>query len=266
MDWSADLYINAQGLAIAPRAWVDYHGVRYVAEAQTGRFYPETPVTRLIDGIYSERPGEALWILRQRIHTSYPATDLCRSAVAVAAKRLAPLSNWQPSPPEIFECRPYRSTGPQNCSPRSGDSAPGTTDEAWLQRAAALAATIPVESQLYRSHRQVAAIAVAADGQEIGRATNTNASNKMYHAEMNLLWDLAKRRRAPIQSGTKIFVTLKPCRMCAAAIVHCADDPNGLCVIYANEDTGPHSKNTKLDALGVIRRHTPVFMGHGSTS
>lgn len=93
----------------------------------------------------------------------------------------------------------------------------------------------------------IAAVLVAKDGAILAWGINHVNLNYTYHAEINALqsYFLAGSGR-PVPAESRIYTTLKPCKMCASMIVQ---NP-GLQVYYAQEDLGSHAVGTDLDSIG----------------
>ena len=231
-------------------AWVSLNGKRFIAKGFGGNYSPETPVTRLIRGVYARYPAEALKILRQRLFADYPISSLCRAAVGVAAKRISVQTECPPlNSEEIID---VTESGWGTERDFFSPAAPPKRGHSWLNVATRIASVVEVSEQRFESSRQVGAILVLPDECRAWSSTNTNATIKTSHAEMNLLTQLSIRNLTPIPRGSTIYVSLKPCKMCAAAIVRCAEVPSEIRVVYAQEDNGPLSRNTELDLLKIV--------------
>lgn len=221
-----------------------------------------TPVTQLIQGIYEQEPEMARKRVRSRIYASYELTPLCRAMVKVAAKRATGGSTRDRESsllesPSLTGRRIAFPFPPLNLpsSPDSESSPPPPTasHREWMSWACRLAEQTQRQSERYRSDRPVAALLVSSDGQLQGAALNTNASNRTRHAELNLLQGLlAQNPGARIAPGSRLYVTLKPCRMCAAAIIQNALAPALLQVIFDQDDPGPNARQTDLDSLAKV--------------
>jgi tRNA(Arg) A34 adenosine deaminase TadA len=264
-------------------AFLEDRGRVFFARALEPGPFPPSPVFRLVHGIYEVEPERARWIVRRRIFSTAPPGPLCSGTVKVAARRLsAPIapaagfSNGSSKFELAFEnhaCAPRihadlalvdvggASLGrdlldarpPATLAALLGDARPrGPAD--FMRAALALADAIPAGASRYRSDRRVAALLVSADGELLAAAVNTNARNRTLHAEVNLVAAHARRARAPIPPGARIYTTLKPCRMCAGLIWCAAADVASLRVFYAQDDPGPGARETVLDPRTLERR------------
>jgi tRNA(Arg) A34 adenosine deaminase TadA len=122
-----------------------------------------------------------------------------------------------------------------------------TADEiqAWLERLKLKTLSVP---DRWRSDRSVSAILIDSENRILANAWNQNAVLKTRHAEMNLCAQLAALvPNGKIPLGSRLYVSLKPCRMCAARIWEMAEDPTKISVIYLENDPGPRAQGTLLD-------------------
>jgi tRNA(Arg) A34 adenosine deaminase TadA len=85
------------------------------------------------------------------------------------------------------------------------------------------------------------------EGELLAHAVNTNARNRFCHAEINLLRELHFRGLKGIPAGASLYVTLKPCRMCAAMILSFCENSESIRVFYDENDPGPNARRTALD-------------------
>ena len=121
-----------------------------------------------------------------------------------------------------------------------------------------IAEEIPRTGKLYECDRKVAAVLIAADGKFIAAARNANAKNRTRHAEVNLVQGLRTEHGKSLPRGSKIYVTLKCCRMCAAAIWCDAEDIRSLHVYYGEDDPGPNARETILARNGLLSALPPA--------
>jgi tRNA(Arg) A34 adenosine deaminase TadA len=225
-------------------------------------------VVRLVRGIYELEPRRAVWIVRNRILSTAPASAMCMGAVRVAARRLragiaardrglaidlhridagAALPAARRADPSI---EPQLEAIVRAEGPRCGDSA------AYLRLALRLAAEVervaPRDPAADRPDRPVAALLVGAEGELLEWATNTGSRNATLHAEANLV-ELRLARGEALPAGARILATLKPCKMCAGLLWDAAADRAALRVFYAADDPGRYARETVLDRGSVER-------------
>jgi tRNA(Arg) A34 adenosine deaminase TadA len=230
---------------------------------------PTSSVVRLIQGIYASEPENSRVLVRNRIYTTAQLTTMDRGIIQVAAKRASErifdeafgdLENFEIPERQIDLSETFNGLSgvleyernyehEYKNHPRSPLA--GCDDKAWMAFAVQLTLPIQVsrESQtaLFLSNRPVAAVLVSKTGELLDWALNTNAVNKTLHAELNLVQSYYRKFKSKLPAGSKLFTTLKPCKMCAAMIVEAAEDMRNFEVIYGEDDPGPNARNTALE-------------------
>lgn len=209
-----------------------------------------SPIIKLIEQIYFTEsfnfPSQARLRLRERIHYSYPPSITDRETVKVAAKRLATtaeaITNTFDTPSAEFWSPLLGST--RNLKPLPTGEI--FTDPELVIGSRINPEEIPATLERLRlsSDRLVSALLIDSEDRILGWSWNTNAVIKTRHAEWNLCEGLGT---AKIPSGARLWVSLKPCRMCAARIWESAEDPTQIEVIYLENDPGPFAQGTMLD-------------------
>lgn len=221
-------------------AWIQSEGKVYAASTtrEEAKSSGRSPIIKLIEGIYFTESfssqSQARHLLRERIHFTYSPSITDRETVKVAAKRLAH------SVEEFHE------------APSALRSAPVV--EPFLDSKLKLGEwidpiTIPDVLERLRmgkedSDRSVSALLVDSSDHILGWSWNTNAVIRTRHAE----WNLCAGLMGKIPFGARLWVSLKPCRMCAARIWEQSEDPTKITVIYLEDDPGPFAQGTMLDA------------------
>lgn len=247
------------GAAARNVAWLTFEETTTVVAvpAASGR----SAIIELIERIYhAESLGgasRARSILRERIHANYAAAISEREAVKVAAKRLdAPADR----PPPAAHAGSTHVRELPEAPPLPIFSVPELAPGAILDRAAVPAALERLKRETTRarerwtSDRPVSALLVDRDGRFLAGAWNTNAVIRTRHAERNLCDSLgALVPEGKIPAGATLYVSLKPCRMCAARIWETAADPASLTVIYLENDPGPLAQGTLLEPRSPAR-------------
>lgn len=235
-------------------------------------------IVDLIQGIYETYPAHARKIVRNRIYATAVPTPMCQAMGKVAAKRItagvAPFASGVTDLPEaakfsvtdVLENEAIRIYGIPRESPVSREpsdppeisDAPKTlaTPLSAMNLALTLAGSVVRKGELYDQARPVGAVLVDARGNVLGTAINTNARNRTLHAEINLIQNYDSRHGLPLPAGCAIYVSLKPCKMCAAMIGHAAGPGLGaLRVLYAEDDPGPQARHTFLDQVAGVQTH-----------
>jgi tRNA(Arg) A34 adenosine deaminase TadA len=208
-----------------------------------------SPVFRLIAGIHELEPERARWIVRNRIFSTAPMAPAALGAARVAARHMtgdvAAIDHGL-----ALDGLPRIDAGaalshPRRCDPgllpRLAELVAGDATPRLLGRLAAQAGTI-------------AALLLGPAGELLSWATSTGSRNPTGHAEANLVGDWLARTRSPLPVGSRVLVTLKPCKMCAGLLWEAAADPWSLRVVYAEDDPLRYARETVLDAGSMARR------------
>lgn len=241
---------------------IDGNTAYFSAHSRRGH-EPFSAIVRLIQGIHGSSPGSALRLLRNRIFATGAPTEMCHGMVSVAAKRLtagiAPRNHGIKLQLDKFhevagepahDQADGRWQGPALAPP---PEAPGS-DADFMRRALELARQVPRSGPLPGSDRPIAALLVSGDGQLLGQAVNSNARNRTMHAEIRLLQEFWRRTGHALPRHSRIFTTLKPCKMCAGMIWEASEDISTLQVLFAERDDGPQARLTVLDPSTHERR------------
>ncbi|MEO7164041.1 MAG: Bd3614 family nucleic acid deaminase [Bdellovibrionia bacterium] len=227
-------------------------------------------IVQLIQGIYDTHPDQAHTILRNRIYTNAALTEMCHGMIRVAAKRvtgeLHPTNHGiSPSTEylgkETLEI-PERRLSAQQEFPQQFDgfqtfieklsSSPASptqdSHEQFMRAAIKLRDLIPRhEGPRYLSQRPIAALLVSETHQVLAWGTNSNSKNKTLHAEINLVQSFQSKMGGKLPRGSRIYTTLKPCKMCAGMIWTAAEDIRSITVYFLEDDPGPFAKLTVLN-------------------
>ncbi|HZU96016.1 MAG TPA: Bd3614 family nucleic acid deaminase [Planctomycetota bacterium] len=197
--------------------------------------------TTLIQGIYETRPRDAHFILRHTIFTTVEPTAFALGMVRVAAKKLKVVPPHPDPPPLRGGGRSQREITYAHEPPPRIETSPKASHEEWLRFALSLVPATPDGLPRHARDRRVGAALVAPDGTLLAASANTNGANRTRHAELNVL--LAHRSLAP---GTRLYVTLRPCKMCAGLLWDRSRERGTVLVFYAEDDPGPAARNTVL--------------------
>lgn len=232
-----------------------YGKIYYSFHAQNSTL-PLTAITKLIQGISEKYKENSHFILRNKIYTSAPPTNICLSMIKVAAKRFVNLVPAEPfifiDPPYVFEEIEHTITFESNNSIlQLLNETKLSSDTDCMQLALALKEKVNITESLALSDRKISAILVDAHFNLLAYGLNSNSKSRARHAEIDLIYHFYKKyqKKLPIQS--KIFVTLKPCIMCANIIANFTEDINKIKVFYYENDQGKLARKTVLDNLRV---------------
>jgi tRNA(Arg) A34 adenosine deaminase TadA len=254
------------------RAWlVAEGGILITATGSASSQLPWTSaVTRLIAGVNATFGEERYRYLRRRIFCDGEISTWDRNLVKVCAKRITQCDNsTEDYAAQVNSATRVVDVGldlladedSERCSQAIGSLSlslslslsfslslsPMTPRDAIILTAQ-LASTEQQKfsgAKLHQAPRSVACILLDHSGKLLGANVNTNAGSQLRHAEVNLLLSLAKRGMTCIPDGATLFTSLKPCRMCAAALVPHVES-RSLRIIALNDDPGPHGRHQML--------------------
>ena len=234
------------------RAALIHEGIVHACEAAAdaeGTLF--TPILGLLWGVYETLGTEAFRAVRQRLLLDYPPTLRCLSAIKVGAKRWRPLEEGEDPPLSTLShplCPLLDTLTDEAFAPFAATAFPirvvGQKDERAFLEMRRLDST--GSGPRHTSHRPVHAALISSDGSVLFEARNTNALNKMRHAEVNLLLGWHARTGMPFPAKSHVVVSLKPCRMCSSLLFEATKKANEgpIRVHYLEEDPGPHARGT----------------------
>jgi tRNA(Arg) A34 adenosine deaminase TadA len=227
-------------------------------------------VLTLLERVSSADPQVAIRRLRQPLWSPEPLSLRAKAGVKVLAKRWRRAS--PPHPPSVLLTRPaavdallapdglgsdaggglsFPCHGADHLSVAAKDQlrlleSPSASD------ATRLMVLDHLTSQATRRERSVAALLLDDQGHVLRLAFNRPDAGHVWHAEY-LCLRAQQASGQPIPHGSRMLVTRKPCRMCAAIVVHCLGSCRML-VCYLHDDPGPFAALTILDAGSGDRR------------
>jgi tRNA(Arg) A34 adenosine deaminase TadA len=202
-----------------------------------------SPIVHLIQAVYDFKPEQARRILRSRIYSTASPTAMCLGMVKVAAKRLSAPVLVAPEPSWI-EIRPKEAPPLLRENDFSDEARTLIKQRNFMAAARDLAQKIPRQRELYDSDRRIAALLVSAQGEFLGASLNSNAKNRTRHAEVNLVQAFVKEYGTRLPKGSRIYVTLKCCKMCAAMIWCQSEDIKTNRIFFGENDPGPNARST----------------------
>jgi tRNA(Arg) A34 adenosine deaminase TadA len=253
-------------------AFVQSKNKIYYAHCDLTMGAPYTPVTKLLQNFFDTHLDQSFFTLRNRIFCNYQPTELCSGMTKVVAKRISPLLEFANKPfdqmSDFFnsqnlnhECLEFIEIQGPLMGPFLRDeqslnldeelqtrlSLPLTTLEEALQLLDLLSLKIPRGEVLHDFHRPISAIIVNNKNQILSYGIHSGSQNKTLHAEVNALQKLFKHTQQGIPSGAKMYVSHKPCKMCAAMIWRMAEDLLHFKIYFRDLEQGGFSKTTILD-------------------
>ena len=213
-----------------------------------------SPIARLIHGVNVEFGAERLRILRQRICADYDISPWDQNLIKVCAKRFCKSNNLNEDAAKAgrvidiganlqfdqSSARLQDMTGKHFSHKDALELCVSLTDEQKSHHS---------DVKLHLAPRNVGALILDRSGKLLAANVNTNASSQMRHAEVNLMLNLRERGIHEIPHGAQIYVSLKPCRMCASLILSSALNSSSIKIIAAADDIGSFGRHNFLSGI-----------------
>jgi len=242
---------------------LDPHGRGIAFVMHPDRVFVAPSVMDLVEGVWHAHPGHARRILRARIHSTRPATDVDRAIVQLCGRKLCASvptdPAGEPTEREVVDLTDgARSSRTQHVAASGID--PGTIPSDPTALACHLAVLVDALAEpgpLATRARPVVALLLDADGAVLDAARNTHGTHRLHHAEVNLVQRWHAHHGPTFPPGVRVVVSLQCCRMCAALLAHTAP-PEGLDVAYVTPEPGRFGRGTALQARGWERPLQPV--------
>ncbi len=185
---------------------------------------------------------KSLSITRERIHTTHPLQGICKGMIKVAAKRACELdlhdfikflTSFEGG---AFEVRPPIPLPFRNPDVLVGSMAPRDSIPRHLT------------SLLYMAsgRTRVSAMLTDAVGRVLAISWSRTHSNRAAHAELELVQNLYADGFTRFPDHSTLWISLRPCAMCAAQILAFMDGSEGFKIRFLADDPGPASKNSCL--------------------
>lgn len=222
---------------------------------------PSSAVVKLIQGLFDRDRDQAFFLLRQRIHTTAPLSEMDRGMIRLAAKRAT--GGVIPAPGEIPGDFSWERVGDPGLllfesaiAQRELPLAEGSfrSSDELVSHLEGLRSRVPRGQVLHDHDRPVAAALIDRQGNLLAHSVHGGFLNKTLHAEVRLCQDWFARRRGGFPEGSRLAVTLKPCWMCAAMVARMSRDLADFAVVYLEDDPGPQARFTPLEKAGRLRR------------
>lgn len=246
-------------------AFVEHKGVLYYARYSKSDTGPSSAVVKLLQGLFEQFIDHSFFILRNRIFTTAHLTEMDKGMIKVVAKRatgdISRIQDENLSMPQAIEIARANLRTEQEHLNESNKieltqimpllPQTGALPTEYLQAAQDLAQKVPRGEILHDYDRGIAAFMIAPNGHLLAYGVNSNSKNKTLHAEVNMVQRFFRETGQKIPTGTQIYSTHKPCKMCAGMIYDWAEEPSSLKVFYGVEETGRLSTATVLDQHGL---------------
>ncbi len=262
MAYDLRLRLDPQQSLAEDYAWVCHADTVYFSRFPKGLMGPSSATVKLIQFLFDEFVDQSFFILRNRIFSTAVLSKMCEGMVQLAAKRatggILPQDHglklefqWK----EIGSAETHflKSQHLENIEWKSPAYVFDALEAHYFLDN--LLAKIPRGDIRHVFNRPIAALICDSNGKLLSWSANSNSKNKTLHAEILALQKYFENSGMKIPVGAKIYVSLKPCRMCAAMIAQMAEDPDHLEVIYFKDDPGPLAQNTALDHSKCLKHY-----------
>lgn len=237
-------------------AWVSHQDKVYFVVQSRHRKGPTSPVIKLIQHLFDQHIDHSFFILRNRIYTTSRLTETCQGMIKIAAKRatgdVVSKNNHLMHKYQFIEVASNES---DFCSSAHVESLSVQVPQAFSdenqikETLHVITGHISRGDVLHDHNRSIAVIITDKDLNLLSWSANSNFKNKTLHAEVRAVQDYFQKTQMLLPAEAKVFVTLKPCRMCAAMIGENSEEPDSLQVKYLENDPGSLAQNTFLDKL-----------------
>lgn len=251
-----DILQRFQGLPCTEIAWVTHKEQIYFAVTEPSKV--NSAVVKLIQHIFDQHIDHSFFILRGRIFSNVILSETSLGMVRIAAKRVQ--GKIQPKDHGIKYAMSLESVGSDNefyLNSRHVESLNASVNKTFestgdiKKSLQDLELLIDRGEILHDHNRPIGVIATDENLNLLGWSANSNSKNKTLHAEVRLVQEFLQVQKKTLPRGTQIFVSLKPCRMCAAMIAEACEDAKSISVKYLRDDPGSMARGTALDLLNV---------------
>lgn len=214
---------------------------------------PSSATVKLIQGIFDDQRDLSFFILRQRIYTTEDIGPMIKGMVKLAAKRISqvvPKNNFIKHSLQVLRIAGEEPLVPVKSLllevPFAFPERISSPEEG-IRIVTQWAQSVPRGAVLHDHNRSIGAMLVSAEGYVLAHSTNQASLNKTLHAEVRTVQKYWSSTQGLIPRGAQIFVSLKPCLMCAGMIAESSADLETLKVYYAENDKGPLAQRTALE-------------------
>lgn len=246
-------------------AWVAHQEIVYYSRVPQDYRGPVTAVTKLIQFVFDEKIDHSFFVLRNRIYSTAGLSPLSSGMIKLAAKRATgdiqrrdhglcldfKFQEMGTLDVQIIRSRHFQAAERPSIIPVLNRLNDGEQAYRALQD---LIAQVPRGSVLHDFNRQIAVILCDGSGEILAWGVNGNSKNKTLHAEVLMIQDFYQKHHQILPEGAKIYVSLKPCLMCAAMISYLA--PPSCRVFYFEDDPGSLARNSELEKRGMLTQVT----------
>lgn len=241
-------------------AWIMHQNQTFFARSQ-GSSPRDSAAVKLMQGLFEEHRDLSFFILRNRIYTTEPLGPMIRGMVKLVAKRissasLADFAAVQRACSQAgSELREVSEVGGVIAVPtRQSLSEPRVlSSEIFKSEADILSvlkdmiAGVSRGEILHDHNRPIAALMVSESGEHLSSAVHGAVLNKTQHAEIRMLQNFFQNQSGMIPQGARIYMSLKPCKMCAGFLAESCEDLDSVQFFYVQDDPGPMARATALE-------------------
>lgn len=276
-------------------AFVEHEGrVYWVSVERSAQRAPYSAVTYLVQTLFDERKDLSFFILRNRIYTSAELSEMDRGMIRIIAKRVSSIGQPSIVSNEVKELvrtlelvelskRPQPLfLGPFQFLNAANQLPINTIAEKWQQEVLARVRSWDFENDqclgevqkflksladlnsrgevLHDFDRPISAVLISEDGELLSFGVNSNSINKSLHAEVVMLQRFYREVGSLLPEGSRIFVSHRPCRMCAGMIHQMLPShttPLIPTATYFEEVPGPQNHGAPTDPL--LKKGSGVF-------
>lgn|SRR6185312_9174175 len=243
-------------------AWVVSDQKIYWAEDVPMAHRPSSAVVKLIQFLFEEQVDHSFFILRNRLFTTAALTAMDQGMVKLAAKRITGKVTPQDhqislADDEWIAIAPHDEwyLKSQHMKPVKASTILKIKNEVEaIQLLQELEAQVPRGEVLHDFNRPIAVVITDQMGNILAQSVNANFKNKTMHAEVRAIQEIFHGQQKPLPQGSRIYVSLKPCQMCAAMLAKASEDPSSLKVYFCQDDPGIRARNTVFDQIGCQRQ------------
>jgi tRNA(Arg) A34 adenosine deaminase TadA len=240
-------------------AWVTHKETTYFVQKPKEQTWPTSSAQKLIQEVFEKFYDHSFFILRNPLFTTEAQDPATQSMVKVVAKRarysqsLEVFFSLATQKVELGCKEVFFSESPDQQSAELDLSQfafadlnlNSLNDHQIVALLKKVIESLPRGKVLHDYHRPIAALLLNEKNQIVSLFKNTNARSKTLHAEVNLIQNWYNKIAAPIPEHYKIFVTLKPCRMCADLIAKCSHPK--VPIYFLENDPGPLAQGSQIE-------------------
>jgi hypothetical protein len=217
------------------KAWIEYEGRVYYTTETSSKTPDLGAVFRLISAIYERFAFQSFRVLRQRIFTTKSCNPTDRALIRLGAKRCTYDAAWPETGREFVDLNDTQLHDPISLRLENETGRQLTSTEAKII-CRDLADNVPLLPERFISSRPISAVLVDHEHRLLLAAVNTNAINRVRHAEINLLLHYLKIHNAALPIGATLYTSLSPCAMCARMLAELSEDGEHLQIVFLESD------------------------------